>query len=408
MPIFDKEKRNERKSERKEKKDIKLGEEISSEAKSFGVDVDKPASTIPLGAGKKAEIDKRISDATRDDFKEGLKKFQQLQAGPNIATPEQLNKEKLKKDLRSQKRAKFGDILTGLGRGLQGKSIDPAMYQTSIKRKEREDQYNQFKDASKASQEKLKEWEAGYAQQQIDYLKTLSDNETSNLKKRKIEEEIKNLETKTQWQKNKPYYKPSSASAKEKTLYTSQDDQGNWNMTNQKNPYSDLYYKLTGNSQNIVNELAKQWGMPVDPKTNELKSSVNTYDIERFSNTLLSKAFDIKVDDNGNQIAIPKPGKENFLQELNSIISEKTRLQLVKDQLETQRESELYDVSGFNKDSKKERVNAKYDSLINKAETELQDADSKFKNMMDGTEAKSSTKEKSTSPQSELDSIYNS
>jgi len=401
MPI------EEKKLTRKEKKDAKLGQQISSEAKEYGVDIDKPIVPVgPLGAKKKAEIDKRILDYAQEDLREGLKKFQSLKKGPEETSPI-LEKDRLKRSLRREKRARFGDILTAFGRSFQGKEI--GQLQAPKIRKERTALYNQYKDAVAQSRKKLSEWESKYTDEQLDYLDSkLKDSKTSELEKQKIKKikaQIEKTKVEADWLRKKPY---SKASAKVKPIYTHKTKEGNWQLTNQKQPYSDLYYKLTGNSPTLINELAKISGHATD-KTGSLKRNLSTDEIERFSNTLLSKAFEIQVDDQGNQIAIPKKGKEQFLQNISSSIEETNSLKKQLEEIESQRESEIYNVSGWGKSGKIEDINEKYDQIVSTIKNNLKVSEDTLRSMLEGNdiESNSSKETKATDNDTDFMNIVN-
>lgn len=399
-----------KRQKRKEAKDVKRGEAITSEAAKHGVNVDAPVGIGPLGAERKAAIDKRISESVGEEFREGLSQFQHRFKAPDVKGPAALDKEQLKKSYKKQRRAKLGDIFVGALKGISGEKIDPSQFKFTRIKTEREAQYDQYKNASQSAKKRLDEWETKYTDDQLDYLNSkLEDKGISELEKQKINQikaQIEKTKGETKWKKRQPY---ARSSAKAKPLYTHQTPEGNWKITNQKNPYSDLYYKLTGNSPAIVNEIGKLSGLPIDPKTGELKSGLKDSEVERLSNTLLSNVFDIQVDEQGNQLAVPKAGRENFLQDLSSYIASTKELKSERDRLRSEMETELYNVSGWGKDAKKEAIEEKYFSLIEDAENQLKESESKLKLMLGGESTESTTQstQTPTSDQSELDKIYN-
>jgi len=405
MAVNKKEERQKKKAERQQKKDVKLEKQVTTEAADFGVDLDSPVAPGPMGAGKKAEIDKRVQDYAEDYQVEGLKKFQQLHDAPGSTAPGQLDKERLKRSLRREKRAKFGDVLTSLGRGFQGKSVDPSKFMSSKIRKERQDLYEQYKGASQASRKSDAVWKAKYLDEQLKYLNSkLRDPAMSELEKQQIEKlkaQTEKAKVETEWKRKQPYYKPTASTAKAKPIYTHQTPEGNWNITNQKNPYSDLYYKLSGNSPVVVNELAKLAGHATDD-TGSLKRNLSASEVERFSNSLLSKAFDMKVDEQGNQVAIPKPGKENFMEDLSSYIDSSNQLKAEVQRLNEEREAEIYKVDNFmgiGETADKDAINNKYDELVAKAESKLSESESGLKSLLSGKSTGRKTKKQTEAPE---------
>lgn len=233
MAIIDNEKRQERKAERQEKRDAKLDTRLGEEKTRLGM-TDTPVS--PLGPDRKAAIDKEISSIAAEKYREGLKKMQEGTQLKTVADPAAPTDEQLKQSLRKERRAKTSDILTALGRGLQGKSIDPSSFKSSRIRKDREDLYNQFKEASKGAKARREEYEQGYRQQQIEYLKDLASKETSDLKRREIESRIAKEQelankyaVEAKWKEKQPYYKPSTAKDGKKDMasysYKTEDGQ---------------------------------------------------------------------------------------------------------------------------------------------------------------------------------------
>ena len=154
MPIFDKEKRKENKEKRQAARDAKLGAQISTETKEAGLDPAPISNAGPLGAAQKAEIDARFNKSVKEDQREGLAKFQQQTKAHNIADPTRPSDEQLKRSLRKQKRAKLGDILTGISRGYRGQSVDPSQFRGTKIRSDREALYTKYKDAKEAAKTK--------------------------------------------------------------------------------------------------------------------------------------------------------------------------------------------------------------------------------------------------------------
>ena len=202
-----------------------------------------------------------------------------------------------------------------------------------------------------------------------------------------MQAEINKLNVEANWKKKQPYRKQTTRAGKVKPIYTHQTDDGNWQVTNQKNPYSDLYYKLTGNSATIINEIAKLAGNAVDD-TGALKRNLSVAETERLSNTLLSKAFDIQVDDKGNQVAVPKPGMENFMPEISSSMASNNQLKADRKRLQEEFDYAITNVtnpSGWDdKDSETERINKEYEVLISEADSKIKVSEAKLQAMLSG------------------------
>lgn len=367
-----------RRQEKKEIKDYQLGEDIAAEAKRFGVDIDAAPTTVdPIKrkediteAYKKTLTPEQAADVDR--FAEAYK--------PADRTVTPLDKEQLKESLRKQKRAKVFDIITGVLGGATG-TLDPEKdFRATQIRKEREALYPQYLEATTAARQRAEEWDYQYRKDLLDRIdKRIADEKTSEKDKAELERikaQTQKLQAETE--------KARRAVDVDRPRITQQTPEGNWQMKTGKGAYSDLYYKLTANSPLLINELAKLAGHAVD-ETGALKRNLSSDEIERFSNTLLSKAFDIKTDEAGNQIATPKPGKENYIQDLSNTMVNTNQFKADLQKLEDDLETELHNVEkGWGEDKRKKAINDKYAPLISAAAAKVNESDSKLKNMLAG------------------------
>lgn len=408
MAIFDKDKREDKKAARQQKRDTKLEERIQSETSKAGLDLqDLPKG--PMTSEAKQNITQGIKESVSDDFAKDIEGFAKSYALPGMKDRPTLDKEALKEDYKKQRRARWTDAMTALGRGLQGKNIDTSQFQTSKMQAEREGQYQQYKDVVAANKATSEKWQHQYRKDLINYLdEKIGDAKTSEMEK------LKMRQLKAQIAKTEADAANKRGATKEKPIYTHKTKEGSWQMTNRKNPYSDLYYKLTGNSPTLINEIAKVAGHAIDDE-GSLKRNLSSDEIERFSNTLLSKAFDITVDEAGNQVAIPKPGMENFLQDLSTKISESSTIQSEIDRLTQERDEKLYEVSGFRKDAKKQAIETEYDTLLSDLQSKLKQTQDSVSSFLEGNNytptpqsQPSTTPEESGESRTTLEDIYNS
>jgi hypothetical protein len=149
--------------------------------------------------------------------------------------------------------------------------------------------------------------------------------------------------------------------------------------TKSTTPYSDQYYKLTRSSPKILNAYAKYSGY-VD-KNGNLRD-LDSKQEERIATNLMETAYDITTDENGNKVYTPKPGMENFFDDLSATIGEKEKLQSELDKLEDDIEVEVYKAK--DKDAKR----AEYNQKIQEKKQALQIAESKLKELLKGKPAK--------------------
>lgn len=193
-----------KRKERQQSRVDKLTDKRKEEAKSAGVDLNKPLDIGPLGSERKARIDAAMQEGVKDDVKSGLQRIQSLKQPPEVETPIRPSSDVDIKDVRKERRAKVADILSSLGQGLRGETVDTTRYRDALK-DDRLSQYQQYKDTSQKAKQRLDEWELGYINDQLNYLNDrYKDPRTSELEKRELEKALIQLETaKTQRDRGK-------------------------------------------------------------------------------------------------------------------------------------------------------------------------------------------------------------
>lgn len=190
----DKKSFKEKRQERQQEKVSKLTEERKSEARKAGYDVDKPIDVGPPGPERKKRIDESIRQGVEGDIRTGLENIQSLRKAPDVKVPEMPNPEYSIQDVRKQRRARIGDILTGFSKGWQGDFSNPQQYQSRLK-DENLAQYEQYKTASESAKKTLQDWENNYINEQLDYInKRIQDPTTSELEKIQLQKAQVQLE----------------------------------------------------------------------------------------------------------------------------------------------------------------------------------------------------------------------
>jgi hypothetical protein len=187
-------KKGEERKKRQQGRVERLTEKRKAEAKKAGVDLDKPIDIGPLGTERKARIDKAMQEGVQEDLRAGLKKIQSVRQAPKVDVAEKPVIDLDIKDVRKERRAKIANIMSAFGQGLAGEAVDPFKYTRPLK-EERLAQYEQYKSTSQAAKQRLDEWETGYIDEQLEYLKSkLKDPATTELQKIQLEKAIVGLE----------------------------------------------------------------------------------------------------------------------------------------------------------------------------------------------------------------------
>jgi cellobiose-specific phosphotransferase system component IIA len=214
------------KEDRIAKRDAKLNEQLKSEASKYGIDLNTQYTTPDISKSK-ADITLPVMSANPTQAVD-INNFAAGYVNPNLTGQTSIDQEALKRQLKKQKIAKIGDVLTALGTGLQGKQVDPSKFASSQMQADREKQYLNYRNIAEANKNAAAIWSDKYRSDLLDFVnKKLSSDKTSEADKAQLElikakvegEKANTSKTKTeeQWLKNKPYYNPNTGNSQSKT-----------------------------------------------------------------------------------------------------------------------------------------------------------------------------------------------
>lgn len=293
MPDNDKQLKGREK--REAKRDAKLEQKLATEAKKYGVSFDDIPSR-PTTQETKTQVGKGVKGLSPDYSDEDIQAYSKSYTDPEYAKRTGLDKEQLKQSIRKQKRAKVGDILVGVLKGMSGERIDPSQFKATRIKKEREAQYQQYKDIAAANKATHKQFEGAYRGDLINYLdeKIASKNtsETERLKAEKLKAEIEKTKADTA-KANR--YKPSSGTQPLKL------NEGEFSLKG-SNPYHRAITSLTDNVAELI------------PGYEEMSAS----DRETNAMEIINQMYDVKTDSNGNQYLAPREGAEGYMDEVRT------------------------------------------------------------------------------------------
>lgn len=384
---------------RQERKDKIISDQLSDETGKFGIDLNV-TSKAPLTQQTKDQITNAVKQITSKEFASDIDNFSKSYVNPTLEEVPGLNEQQLKDSIKKQRKIAWADALYAFGQGLQGRTANPEAFASTRLKRERDQQYQNYKTATQQNQKVRDLWNQQYRNDLLDFVKqkqkdtTLTASEKE--KYRLLEEQIRatnrktaNEEAQLKARQDNTYYDTrdkKTATTKTQPTYTQQSEDGSWQVTNQKNPYSDLYYKLTGNSPVLINEMAKMAGHALEDD-GTLKRNLTSDEVERFANTLLSRMFDFSTDEAGNRIATPKPGMENYLTDLSD------QMQIVQnlDNELLQIDADYNDEYSQAKNRKKDEVQSKFDQLKQAKQQEIKQAQQNLTNLLEGKPATHST-----------------
>lgn len=412
--ITAKDKRLHNKEYRKNKRDVKLKEKVGDEAAEIGIDL-KNLTKVPVSEPGKRRITDSIKQTTTSEIAKDLDRFHDAYANPTFEDQPELNEAKLAQQAKKEKRAKWADALYILG---QGGKADPSKYVSNKLERERDQQYQNYKTVTDKNKRAKEIFEHQYRKDLLEFInKKLKDEQLDQAEKNKwqnaadkLGEEIRQFNEKLPIEKGKLKLGEDQLAGKmelgrgelalkDKELdlraqgkiggrgsskvpvdpvYTELlEDKKSWQLTNAKNPYSDLMLKLSGNSPELLNEFAKISGYATDNEGN-VKGNLTAGQIENLSNTIVSQMFDIKESPEGVRIASPKPGMENYIKDISK---EMTLINALKEQVEhlqSIRQESIDNAGWFKKDD----VRDAFDQDITSIETRINDSKANLNSLL--------------------------
>lgn len=375
-----KERRIERREDRRERKDEALGQQVRSEASLFGIDLDSIGK--PTTSSTKENILQSVKDTSPEELSSQLDRFASTYAPAKIGTPPSLDENYLKQLAKKEKRAKLWDTIGTIGRGLQGKATQRGDLAARGYEDQRANLYKQYRDVTEANKLRSQEWERGFREDLYDFVDSkIKDRTTSETDRAKLEL------LRSQIEKNKA---DAGKTRKESGLtsldYSTQNPDGSWTIGAGKNPLTELYYKIPGASPALINQMAKMAGFALDD-TGALKSKLSPSETENVANKLISKAYDIAVDQNGNRIARMKPGAGNFFQELSTNTAQIAQLDMQISNTYNKEQEEIEQAGAF---TREQPIRDKWANRRIELESKLARHQSNVRKLMSGESTKRS------------------
>lgn len=267
--------------ERKDEKDINLGLDVDKELYNQGID---PFHTkTPLTEQRKKEINQGLLTGEAEDIVKKVQGFSDAYSTPDYTQPVKPDREALKKSLKREKTARIWDAIGNFGTRLAGKEVDPSKSFASQLSQERQAQYQQYKDVSRANKARAQEWENNYRNDLLKYLDSIKDEKNANY--------IESL-------KKKLYSEQQKASGSAKFTPVADDM-----YLKGSNPFTTRLAALTDDVEALLPPLGKDKRYSPSDKESQAKE-------------IIMQMYDIKTDPKGNQYLVPKHGMENYIDTL--------------------------------------------------------------------------------------------
>lgn len=164
------------------RQDQKAKQLVESDAKRSGVKLNwGDNATYNLGrvinpATPKTENPDNLTQAVKNSQSKdpaiAAKGYMDLKGkAPQQQLPEQDNKQLLE-DAKKQRKARWGDALTGFGQVMQGKTVNTDNWETSKLQRKRDEQFQEYKDITEKNQKVKEVWDAKNREDLINFLET--------------------------------------------------------------------------------------------------------------------------------------------------------------------------------------------------------------------------------------------
>lgn len=393
---------------------------VGEQAGRYGIDLDN-LTKKPLDTNAKSAITEGARKAYGEEFAKGIEGFSEMYAPPSAEQAPTIDKDRLIESARKQRKARWLDALQAFGTGLQGRVMAPEQSLSKQLEAKRGAEFQEYKDITERNRKAREVYQSEYRKDLISWLdKKMADKKTSEAeaaklqklkdeaiaaqkrfesemgfkkgeataKQKRWEEEKALKERELQLREEGKYYAPkTTAEGKQPTIQPLEG--GKYELKNQKTPYTTLYYQLAGNSEKIVNELAKRSEGAILDESGNLKSALRPDQVERLANTLLSRVYTESKDDEGNKIFTPKPGMENFMSDLSESMDSIKPLEDERDKLENEKMLKLRDAYWYQKDD----IEAEYATKIADADAKVNEAKGIVDKMLRGEKPKRTVKD---------------
>lgn len=172
----------ENRADRQDKRIQKLKDKRIAEAKQAGYG---PIDVNPVTADYKSTVDEEVKKGLEGQILADIEKIQSVTPLPEVEVPDAPKQDYTIQDVRRQRRAKIGDVLTAFNQGYYGRPVTN-QFQERLKG-ENLARYEQYKNLSEAAKKTSEDWKTNYINKQLDYInKKLTDPNTSDMQRKQL------------------------------------------------------------------------------------------------------------------------------------------------------------------------------------------------------------------------------
>ncbi|WP_163322989.1 hypothetical protein [Draconibacterium mangrovi] len=299
-------------SRREIRRNHKDYEQLTSEARSQGLDLNNVLKQ-PLNAKTKKDLSISADKIYSEDLATSVKGLSEaFGEAPQEPLPD-IDYKDLQESARKQRRARWADALYAFGEGLQGRTANPnAMVGTKYQR-QRDQQFQNYKSTVERNRKAKELWDQRRNNEILNWILERKNDQTLTATEREkyrlLEAQINSSNRKTVLgenelaaRKDNSYYNTKSGKTTQNPVYTQQLDNGSWQLSSGKTPYTDLLYSMTDAPDELFPDPGNRRYTPAEK--------------EDMAKQIISQAFQLSTDKNGNTIARPIEGRESYVQDI--------------------------------------------------------------------------------------------
>lgn len=163
-------------SDRQYAKKVGDYKKIATEAGRLGVDMDN-ADKMPLMDSNKDKITEAVARAYAKDIANGVTNIADSITAPQNEARAKLDQKTLMESARKQRRATLADALYAFGEGLQGRTANPEVFLGTRLQRQRDKQFQDFKDITERNQKTKYLWENQTRKELVDWADEQANNQ---------------------------------------------------------------------------------------------------------------------------------------------------------------------------------------------------------------------------------------
>jgi len=319
-PTTGKERRTARRDERQQKRYDNAVGMVERDAAKYGIDLNdiKDKLNRPMTDEERESILKGITDRIEDPkVKESVATFGRTFMPPRMEENVDLNKQKksLIDSARRQRNLRWADALYAFGEGLQGKTADRNAFASTKLERDRNQQFQNYKNITEKNRQTKELWEDHYRTQMVNYLERQLQNKRLDDKQKA---DIQNAIDRMKVEERKVGVAEKRNELIEQGKYNTRTRSTTPASTKQpKVNYYDVYNQMFNGRNAMLNSLGNSLGFNMKDRTSR----------DAAAKAIINNLTTRTVDENGNVSLKLKPGVAELAKRTEDLTTQEKALQ---------------------------------------------------------------------------------